>query len=169
MYITEKYWGGLIGGSDDSLTLVEHLAGKQKEEVPFGEIFSDFGLDRLHGEFREPEIPLAYEDPEGWEVSIYSAIGLIADLAALLLECKENGSVDLNMLFFGEDEEGSLDTRVPVVTITAAPEEHRLVNQALMDFAREPFAYGLGELETEEDILELAALCGELRKELCEE
>ncbi len=119
MYITEKYWGGLIGGSDDSLTLVEHLAGKQKEEVPFGEIFSDFGLDRLHGEFREPEIPLAYEDPEGWEVSIYSAIGLIADLAALLLECKENGSVDLNMLFFGEDEEGSLDTRVPVVTITA--------------------------------------------------
>ena len=28
MYITEKYWGGLIGGSDDSLTLVEHLAGK---------------------------------------------------------------------------------------------------------------------------------------------
>ena len=166
MYIAEKYWGGFIGGSDDSLTLVEYLAGKQKEEVPLGEIFSDFGLDKLHGEFREPEIPLVYEDSEGWEAPICYAIGLIADLAALLLECRVNGSVDLNRLFFGEEEEDSLDTSVPVVTITASPEEHRQVNQALMDFAKDPFSYDLSEMETEEGMLEMAALCEELRKEL---
>lgn len=166
MYIAEKYWGSFIGGSDDSLTLVEYLAGKQKGEVPLGEIFSDFGLDELHGEFQQPENPLIYEDSEGWEVPIYFAISLITDLAALLLECKVNGSVDLNRLFFGEGEEDSLDTSVPVVTITATPEEHGQVNRALMDFAKDPFAYDLSEMETEEGMLEMAALCEELRKEL---
>lgn len=49
MYIAEKYWNNYIGDTDDSLTLVEYLAGKQKEQIPLNEIFSDFGLDKLHG------------------------------------------------------------------------------------------------------------------------
>lgn len=32
MYIT-KYWGEYIGGTDDSLTLMDYLEGKQKEEL----------------------------------------------------------------------------------------------------------------------------------------
>lgn len=28
MYIAERYWGEYIGGSDDSLTLLDHLAAK---------------------------------------------------------------------------------------------------------------------------------------------
>lgn len=31
MYIT-KYWGDYIGGTDDSLNLMEYLAGKQKKK-----------------------------------------------------------------------------------------------------------------------------------------
>lgn len=31
MYI-EKYWGDYIGGTDDSLTLLEYLTNKQKDE-----------------------------------------------------------------------------------------------------------------------------------------
>ena len=65
MYITEKYWGGLIGGSDDSLTLVEHLAGKQKEEVPFGEIFSDFGLAGFTASSGSRRSPLPMRIPKG--------------------------------------------------------------------------------------------------------
>ena len=52
MYITGTYWENYIGDTDDSLTLVEYLAGKRKEEISIQEIFSDFGLDRLQGEFR---------------------------------------------------------------------------------------------------------------------
>ena len=55
MYITEKYWGGLIGGSDDSLTLVEYLAGKGTDERSLREIFAGFGLDKLEGGVRRPE------------------------------------------------------------------------------------------------------------------
>ena len=60
MYIKDKYWNNYIGDTDDSLTLVEHLAGKQREEIPLGEIFSDFELDKLQGNFRQSKIPLDY-------------------------------------------------------------------------------------------------------------
>ena len=36
MYIEEKYWNNYIGDTDDSLTLVEYLAGKKKEEITVG-------------------------------------------------------------------------------------------------------------------------------------
>ena len=94
MYIEDKYWENYIGDTDDSLTLVEHLAEKQREEIPMGEILSDFGLDKLHGDFRRPDVPLVFVDTEEHEKEIYYAIDLITDLAALLLECKVSGSVN---------------------------------------------------------------------------
>lgn len=162
MYIADKYWNNYIGDTDDSLTLVEYLAGKQKEEISLREILADFGLDKLHGEFREPDIPLVFTDSEGWETTICYAIDLVTDLAALLLECKVSGSVNLCELF-GDDLE---EVMVPDVCITAAAEEHELMNKALSDFASEPLAYDLRELVPEEDLREMAALCENLRKEL---
>ena len=58
MYIADKYWNNYIGDSDDSLTLVEYLADKQKKEISLGEIFSDIGLDRLNGDFCRSDEPL---------------------------------------------------------------------------------------------------------------
>ena len=46
MYI-EKFWGNYIGGSDDSLNLLEYLADKDKAEISLAEIFADLGLDSL--------------------------------------------------------------------------------------------------------------------------
>ena len=56
MYIADKYWNNYIGDTDDSMTLVEYLADRQKEEISLGEIFSKgfyFGDVRfffVHGE-----------------------------------------------------------------------------------------------------------------------
>ena len=50
MYITGKYWGNLIGDTDDSLTLMDYLSEKGKSEVDVREILADFGLDRLEGD-----------------------------------------------------------------------------------------------------------------------
>lgn len=125
MYIEDKYWGNYIGGTDDSLTLVEHLA-------------------------------------EEYETEIYYAIDLITDLAALLLECKMNGSVNQCELFGADLEK----TVVPDICITATPEEHKKMNEILMDFTSEPLSYDLSEMVLEEEMLEMAAICEELRKEL---
>lgn len=165
MYIADTYWDHWIGDTDDSLTLVEYLAGKQKERIPFGELFSEIGLDRLNGDFRQHEEPLAVAwtqgEQEEMEAEFHYAILVIADLAALLLECRVSGSVNLNELA-GQ----SLETDVPKLSVTATPEEHKLLNEALKDFVSDPMAYDLSEMESEEDMLKLAGVCEALRKEL---
>ncbi|MCI9126725.1 MAG: hypothetical protein HFG28_05965 [Eubacterium sp.] len=170
MYIANKYWNNYIGDTDDSLTLVAYLADKNKEEISLGEIFFDIGLDKLNGDFREHDVPLTVvltnmeSDFEDTYIEFYYAIDLITDLAALLLECKMNGSINLCELF-GDD----LETNVSNVYITATPEEHKLINKILTDFVSAPLDYDLSEMCPEEDMLEMARICGELKKELYRE
>ena len=123
MYIENKYWNHYIGESDDSLTLVEYLAGKEKKEIRY-------------------------------------AIDLITDLAALLLECKVNETVDLCELF----EEA--ETSVPQIRITAASKEHELIHKVLTEFVSDPLAFDLIGMCSEEEMLEMAEICGELKQEL---
>lgn len=167
MHIEDKYWNNYIGGTDDSLTLIEYLAAKHTESLSLTEIFSDIGLDKLNGDFRKNEEPLTvslqnmdsdYKEPFA---AFCYGIAIIMDLAALLLECKVNGSVNLCELA-GYD----LETEAADICITASPEEYKLINQTLMDFVSEPLAYDLSEMCSEEEMLEMAEICEELRKEL---
>lgn len=151
MYI-EKYWGDYIGGSDDSLTLMEYLAAKPLE-LTVGEIFSDIGfIGNAQTETLVVEI-------DGFEVEFQSAISVIADLAALLLECKVNGSVDLGELW--EELEGNL-------TLTATSAEHDIINAALKDYAQSPMDYDISEMMDEDEAQEMAKLFENLRQELYE-
>lgn len=159
MYI-ENYWGNYIGGTDESLILLDYLANKQKEEITLGEIISDSGLDKLDS-FKNTDVELALIFEEEFEAEIHYAINLITDLAALLLECKMNGSISIQELNEMCEEECN-------ICITATKEEHEMMNKALADFVAEPLSYDLCEMVDEEDMLEMAAVCEELRKELYE-
>lgn len=161
MYIEKKYWPHYIGGTDDTLRLGDYLADKQKKEISLSEIFKDTGLDKLEWNFRTTDPYLAYQDREGIEYDFYYAIDLITDLAALLLECKMNESVNLCELFAHD-----LEAAVPNVRITATPEERKQLNMALMDFVSEPLAYDLSEMCPEEEMFETAKVCEEMRIEL---
>ena len=66
-----------------------------------------------------------------------------------------------NLWGYDEDEEH-------IIRITATPKEHELMNNTLMDFVANPLAYDLSEMVPEEDMLEIAAICKELRKDLYE-
>lgn len=157
MYIANKYWDDYIGGTDDSLTLVEYLAGKRKRDISITEIFADTGIDQLQWDFKQADSLSVTVD--GMEMEIYYAIDLITDLAAILLECKVNDSVKLGDLS-GDGEEQQ------EICLTATPEEHERINQTLRDFAEAPLTYNLYEMVPEEDMLEMAAVCEELRQEL---
>ncbi|MBQ9947670.1 MAG: hypothetical protein IJO91_04695, partial [Oscillospiraceae bacterium] len=74
MYI-EKYWENYIGGTDDSMTLLEYLAGKEETELSLGEIISDSGLDKLES-FRETDGGLSLP-VEGFDAEIQYAIDLV--------------------------------------------------------------------------------------------
>lgn len=154
----DEIWDEYIFGSDDSMTFVEYLSEKGKEELSLKEIFEDIGLDKLQWNFKESDSLSACV--EGLEVDIQYAIDIILNLAALLLECKVNGNVKLNALWCDEfDPEES-------VCITATQEEHQLMNQALKDFVAEPLSYDMSEMLEEDELQELAEICEELRKAL---
>lgn len=159
LYI-DKYVDEYICCSDDSMTLVEYLSEKGKEQLSLEEIFKDFGLDKLQWGFKTSEgLSVCVE---GFDVDIQYAIDIVLDLAAILLECKANGSVKLNALWCDEfDPEES-------VCIVATPEEHQMMNQALKDFVEEPLSYDISEMMEEDEIQEMAKVCEELRKELYE-
>ena len=157
MYI-DKYWYNYIGGTDDSLTLIDYIYDKGQEELSLAEIFADTGLDKLNGDFRSsPE--LGYIDPDGMEHEFYYAIDLVTDLAALLLESRRSGGFNLKDLFDGDERE-------LFVRITASPEEDKLMNRALADFFDDPLSFDLHEMVDEEDMTAMARDCEAVRKEL---
>ena len=156
MYI-EKYWGNYIGGTDDSLTLLDYLIDKQKSEITLNEIFADTGLEKLNWNFcTSPD--LGYTDSEGCEHDFYYAIDLITDLAALMLECSINGRISMRELLDNENGDS--------VRIIFTEEEKEAMNKALAHFVKEPLAYDLHEMVPDEDLQEMAQECENLRQEL---
>lgn len=157
MYI-EKYLDNYICGSDDSLTFLEYLESKQTKVISVGDIIAETGIEKLNS-FHNTDYPLVVSIGD-FEAEIHYAITLITDLAALLLECKVNGSVNISELL-----EDDFDC---VISITATKQEHELINKALMDFVAEPLKYDLCEMVGEEEISEMSRVCEEIRKELYE-
>ena len=160
MYI-KKYWGNYIGGSDDSLNLVDFLADQKKEEISLSEIFAKIGLDKQNWDFHQTAEYLEFTHSSGVEMDFHFAIDVVTDLAAILLECSVSGSVNLHDL----DEYNAPSRRI---RITATPEEHNAMNKALADFAQNPLAYDLSEMMSGEEIQEMARDVEALRKELYE-
>ena len=160
MYI-DKYWDNYIGGSDDSLNLVVFLEDLKKEEISLSEIFAKIGLDKQNWGFHQTVEYLEFTHSDGVEMDFHFAIDVVTDLAAILLECSVNGSVNLQDL----DEYNTPSRRI---RITATPEEHDAMNKALADFAQNPLSYDLHEMMDDEEIREMAHHVEALRKELYE-
>ena len=160
MYIS-KYWGNYIGGTDDSLNLVAFLEDLKKEEIPLSEIFSKIGLDKQDWDFHQTVEYLEFTHSSGVEMDFHFAIDVVTDLAAILLECSVNGSVNLQDL-------DTYHTPSRHIRITATAQEHDAMNQALADFVKDPLSYDLCELVDDKDMLEMASEVETLRKELYE-
>lgn len=158
MYIS-KYWGDFIGGSDDSLSLIEFLEDLNKEEIKLKEIFTGIGLDRQNMDFRQTVENLGFINSTGLEIDFYYVIDIVTDLAAILLECKNNGHVNIGELYGNEDEQNRC------IRVVATEEEYTAIKVALEDFVKDPMSYDLYEM-IGDDIIEMAEIVKELRKEL---
>lgn len=159
MYIENKYWNNYIGDTDDSLNLIAFLEDQGKNEIYFSEIFENLGLNKQGENFRKTISPLGFTNSIGIDVDFHFAIDIIIDLAAILLECKVSGGIDLKEL-------EPIDTSSCTVNIIATPEDYKLLDKILTDFSNNPLEYDLCELISDEDILEMARICESLRQEL---
>ena len=160
MYI-DKYWGNFIGGSDDSLNLVEFLVDQKNDELSLSEIFAKIGLDKQNWDFRQTVEYLEFTHSNGVEMDFHFAIDVVTDLAAILLECSVSGSVNLHDL----DE---YNTPSYYIRINATPEEHKAMNKALADFAQNPMEYDLSDMMGEDEITDMAKDVEAIRQELYE-
>ena len=158
MYIS-KYWGEFIGGSDDSLSLIEFLEDLNKEEITLKEIFTGIGLDRQNMDFRQTVDNLKFTNSIGPEIYFNYAIDIVTDLAAILLECKNNGHVNLGELYNNED------TQNRCIQVIATEKEYTAIKVALEDFVKNPKSYDLYEM-IGDDIIEMTEIVKELRQEL---
>jgi hypothetical protein len=158
MYIS-KYWGEFIGGSDDSLSLIEFLEDLNKEEITLKEIFTGIGLDRQNMDFRQTVENLGFTNSIGLEIDFHYAIDIVTDLAAILLECRITGHLNLRELYNNED------TQNRCIQVIATEKEYTAIKDALEDFVKNPKSYDLYEM-IGDDIIEMAEIVKELRKEL---
>jgi len=159
MYIKNKYWKNYIGDTDDSLNLIAFLEEQGSNKISFSKILKKLGLHKQGKNFRKTVSPLGFTNSIGFDVDFHFAVDVIVDLAAILLECKVSGSVDLNEL------EG-FDTSSHIINIIATPEDYEFLDRILADFSNNPLEYDLCELVSQEDMLEMARICENLRQEL---
>ena len=158
MYI-DKYWGNYIGGSDDSLNLVEFLTDQKKDEISLSEIFAGIGLDKQNWDFHNTIEYLEFTHSDGTETGFHFAIDVVIDLAAIMLECAISGRVNLQEL-------DPYHTPSRHIRITATAEEHDAMDKTLADFANDPLGYDLHEMMNDDEIKDMAHQVEALRKEL---
>lgn len=99
---------------------------------------------------------MGFTNSIGFDVDFHFAIDVITDLAAILLECKVSGSVDLQEL-------EPFDTSLSIINITVTTEDYELLDRILADFSNYSLEYGLCEVVSQEDMLEMAGICESLR------
>ncbi|AEG81015.1 hypothetical protein AY498_10580 [Corynebacterium ulcerans] len=146
--IIDTYWGRFFGDSADSRTLTQYLDSKS-EVVTIEEIFQDFHLDELHGNYTEASL-----DGAGFHFD--SAFQVVLDLSVLILESKKVGRFNLARIGGPHDR---------MMRIDATSERILPLAIALKHYALSPEDYRLEHID-EADWYELGNLCEEVRAQL---
>lgn len=157
MYI-DKWWYDFIGGTDDSLTLLDYISETEEIEYSFGKLLKDFNIKSNEPEFYRSSPSVFYTTRDGYEHDIHYVIDLIQDLSVLVLESYKSGAIKLSDLTKSEDKK--------VFKILCSKEELELLIKILTDFAKAPLTYEISEMVDEKDMIEIARQCTEIAEEL---
>ena len=160
IYIMDKYWDSYIGGSDDSMTLMDYLADKKNKNISLTEIFTELGFNQDDFDFRNPGKDITVTLKNGVNLEFHYAIQVICDLTAILLECKKNKSVNLQEL-----SGGTLEKDKVVIRLSSSEKEEKIIHDVLTDFCKNPMEYNLSEMCSKDDMKEMASLCEKLKNE----
>jgi len=158
MYIS-KWWGNYVGGSDDSLLLLDYFSSRIDSQLLLRQIMEELHLyDILKGnglsdgddyfEMRQDYIP-----------HFDMAVDVLIDLSAILLESLHNESFSIQDL-----DKSSKDNRV--YSIKADKEDIQLLIVNLEHFIQNAELYEISELMDEESLSELINDCAEIKDEL---
>jgi len=154
----DRWWGKYVGGSDDSLSLVEYFARRKQSVIRLSEV-----LDDLHFENRAELLTAQaryFLEDGAHHVDFQLAVDVVIDLSAILLESLHSGRVTLAELS-GDTRHGDR-----TFSIQADRESLTALLSALETFIREPGESELAEMVPEEALAEVTQACAEIRGEL---
>lgn len=163
MYIS-KWWGNMVGDTDDSLCLIDYFEFKKDNHVSLSAILHDLMLDKYLGEAtlqESKDMCFVINTPDGqcMEANFDISIDPVIDLCALLVEQIHSGTISTIELVPSSEH--------PVVfSIGMEKEPLKLLIDELAHFSQNPLLYDLAEMVPEEDMLELASMCTEIIEEL---
>lgn len=144
--VIQTYWDTEFGGTPEAQALVAYLAALNSGSVEVHTVFADLGLDGLSGNYTDTDL-------DGFG----EAFLVVAALAVLIAESKASGSVDLG------DVGGSAGQRI---TVHVESKENNQINTALKYFALSPEDHAAEARFGEDELIEFADLCEQLRRQL---
>lgn len=153
----QDLWDNYAGVSDEALSLTEYLESTRKGEFTVSELFDEIGLSELDGNYSDTAVPLGVEIGD-LEVDFPYAIDIVIVIAALVLECRNSGAVNLNELNPNCEE--------IFIKVTATDDEYIMLTDALADFVEAPESFDLAEMMDEEELQDYAEGIKEMLEEM---
>lgn len=161
MYI-DKWWGTLVGGTDDSLSLIDFFTEHKNETLKLSDVLEALGMDKYLGVqplYDSTDTALQFDSKAGFEVDFQISIDPIIDLSCLLVEQIQKGKIFLSALDGGQEEGNFIIIDIDQTPLTLLIDE-------LSEFHENFENYDLASFVPEEDMEELAGACAEISDEL---
>lgn len=154
MYI-DKWWGNYIGGSDDSLLLLDYFGTRNISHFELNIILEDTGLASLLKNGGMENGDLSFKVNEGYIPHFNMAVDVLTDLSAIVLECLQSGKVAITDL-------DSSSKYPQTITIDCQKEDIKLLIDGLEKFIGNPEIFQLADMMDEESLKELVSDCREV-------
>ena len=162
-----KLWGkqhnedNYIGGTEDTLLLIDYLGKQTESNLVLCKILSDIHLDTLLEKGFVGNGDVYFVETGSHSTYFDFAINVVIDLSAILLENLKNSHVDMNLL----DGDGKYSNKF---AISASLEDAELLIKTLDKFIIAPHNYELTEPLSEKSLQKLIADCKEISNRLSE-
>lgn len=159
-----KWWGNMVGDTDDSLCLIDYFELKKCNRISLSTILHELMLDKYLREAtlqesKDMHFVINFPDGQCMEANFDISIDPVIDLCALLVEQIHSGTISTIEL--------DPSSKHPVVFSIEIEKEHlKLLIDELTHFSQNPLSYDLAEMVPEDDMLELAGMCREIVEEL---
>lgn len=163
----KKLWGkkyskdNYIGGTEDTLLLIDYFGKQTESKLSLHKILFDIHLYILLEKGFVGNGDVYFTETEPHNTYFDTAINVVIDLSAILLENLKNSLVDMNLL----DGDRKYSNKF---TISTSQEDVRLLIKALDKFIVAPQDYELTEPLSEKSFQKLIADCKEISNSLNE-
>lgn len=158
--LIEKWWGNFIGGSDDSLLLLDYLASKSEEVLHLKEIMDEINLTKVLEDGNWEEGNLSWKVNKQFEPDFDLVADVVIDLATITLESLVNKNVAFKSLDKATKYHGYFSIQVDKDSLS-------LLIKGLEQFiGSSPHYSGLADVMDEGDLLILSSDCKEICSQL---